>query len=232
MRQFPFVWLGSGRAHKRHVGNKGVWLDAATRARLPVPNGGILQDEFYQLALEEGVAELQDGQIDIPDPEWMHSVLFRDVRFPRLDKPVIIRHIFAQPEHDLHGDGRFPAASNINIKDPTQLSAALARLWNAATVLDAGCRRDLLVMVYIQPLMAGTAVISEAIETDTIQLADSHTQISLPRLARFQRPDRDLPPFAQRLQRLLDGVRRTFGKGDWAIKWIDDGNICWLVRIM
>jgi hypothetical protein len=30
---------------------------------------------------------------------------------------------------------------------------------------------------------------------------------------------------------LLGGVRRTFGRGDWSIKWADDGRICWLLEV-
>ena len=43
--------------------------------------------------------------------------------------------------------------------------------------------------------------------------------------------DQSLPIYVQRLQYLLSGIRRTLGKGDWTIEWIDDGEICWLVQI-
>ena len=51
------------------------------------------------------------------------------------------------------------------------------------------------------------------------------------RLRAFQRTSGEMPPFARRLQKLLRGVRRTFGRGDWCIEWADDGEICWLVQV-
>lgn len=43
--------------------------------------------------------------------------------------------------------------------------------------------------------------------------------------------DHSLPLYVQRLQHFLSGIRRTLGKGDWAIEWIDNGDICWIVQI-
>ncbi|MCZ7668469.1 MAG: hypothetical protein M5U34_15385 [Chloroflexi bacterium] len=40
-----------------------------------------------------------------------------------------------------------------------------------------------------------------------------------------------MPPYAQRLQKLLRGIRRTFGQGSWQVDWLDDGEICWVVKV-
>jgi len=59
----------------------------------------------------------------------------------------------------------------------------------------------------------------------------SPNSLILPRLRAFQRTTSELPPYARRLQKLLGGVRRTFGGGDYTIEWADDGEICWLIQI-
>ena len=82
MRKYPFIWLGSGRAKKRNVPRKGWLLDQAANSGLPVPQGGILLDEFFHICLKEGVVKIGDARMKVPDPVWLHEVLFRDVRFP------------------------------------------------------------------------------------------------------------------------------------------------------
>jgi hypothetical protein len=54
---------------------------------------------------------------------------------------------------------------------------------------------------------------------------------TLEKIGAFQRASANKPPFARRLQKLLRGVRRSFGKGDWRIDWVDDGEICRLLQI-
>ncbi len=91
MRQSPFIWLGSGRTRRRNVARKGSLLDQAARSGLPVPRGGILLDDFYRICLENGVVEEVAGAVAVPDPEWLHEVLYGEVRFPRLEKLVAVR---------------------------------------------------------------------------------------------------------------------------------------------
>ena len=91
MRKSPFIWLGSGRAKRRDVARRGVVIDQVAKARLPVPEGAILMDELLRIYLEEGVAEQRGQRIHIPDPLWQLEVLYRDVRFPRLNTTAVLR---------------------------------------------------------------------------------------------------------------------------------------------
>lgn len=212
MAEFPFVWLGSGRAKKRGIGEKGRWLDAAAKAGLPVPAGGIVQDEFLQICLDAEVVVGDGGLFYVPDPDWLWAVLYEDVRFPLLDGLVAVR-----------GAGK--AVLNVNPADPQQLGQAFVKVWNG-NVTEG--RRDVLLMTMVAGKVAGTAV-NHPHQPATMTTPDG--TVHLPPLRFWQKPDANLPPHAQRLQKLLRGLRRTFGDIDWQIEWLDDGEVCWLMQM-
>jgi len=230
MATIPFIWLGARRSRKVPIGSKGRLLDVAASRGLPVPNGGILLDELYQLLRAERVIVQQDGRIITPDPAWLHETLYTDIHFPRLDKAAAVRAAFATQQGDDPGAALFPGVLHVNVGDAPAMSAALCAVWSAALAHGGALRRDVLVMEMVAAQCAGTAVTHPAQKTDTVTLSDGGAMI-LPRLRRWQRPSTDLPPFAQRLQQLLRGTRRTFGPGDWQISWADDGLVCWLIQI-
>lgn len=213
----PFIWLGAGRAQKRDVAAKGRHLDKAAKAGLPVPPGAILLDELFQLLVKEGVMVLENGRITTPDPNWLHETIYEGVRLPRLDGRVIVRAAC---------EATAVAQTHVDFNDPVQLSDSLCELWGQ---FSAG-RRDVLVMEMVQGDVGGTAVTTATTNQDSINLPNQ-PPISLPQLGRWQRPDTNRPPHLQRLQRLLRGVRRTFGSGEWQVDWLDDGRICWLLQI-
>ncbi len=208
----PFVWLGSGRAKKWHVDDKARLLDQAAKAGLPVPPGAVLLDEFFQLVLAEGVIAAENGRYHAPDPQWLAETLFDGIRFPQMDKPVVVRAADASPSPQ----------PGVDFTDPNQLSQSLCEFWSSAP--DNG-RRDALIMEMVTRGEAGTAVTRHNDKTDHIP------PLTLTQLRAWQRPSPKLPAHIRRLQQLLRGVRRTFGKGDWAIDWVDDGRICWLLQI-
>ncbi|MCB9010188.1 MAG: hypothetical protein H6656_22920, partial [Ardenticatenaceae bacterium] len=90
MRYF-FAWLGSKRAVKREVPEPGCLLDKAAANNLPVPSGGILLHNFYELALEEGVIQVEDGLVTAVSAPALHDLLFNLARFPLLDAPMVVR---------------------------------------------------------------------------------------------------------------------------------------------
>lgn len=226
----PFVWLGSGRSRKWGVADKGRLLDMAARAGLPVPPGAILLDEFVHWVVAEGVAiitEDNDGSIhfSVPDPGWLAETFYNGIRFPRLDKRAAIRAAFSTME-------AAPALSlNVDLGDPAQLTDALCQVWSAA--LPGTKRRDVLIMEMTLVTTAGTALTGPDGRDDEVNVT-AGTAVSpptrLPQLRTWQRPQADLPGYAQRLQQLLRGARRTLGKGDWEIEWGDDGRVCWLLQ--
>ena len=221
MQSSFFVWLGSKRARKQGVGEKGALLDQAAGARLPVPSGGILLDGFYKEALADRLLVKEKGQIICPNPELLHDALYLRARFPKLEKPVTVRPLFVV------GDGRFSPQLNIHFTHPSELAHSLCEVYSAAH--SESERWDVVVMEMVEVVVRGTAVTRAATTTDTITYNEQST--TLPHLGIFQAARDDIPPFAQRLQKLLRGVRRTFGKGKWIVDWADDGQVCWVLGL-
>ena len=232
----PFVWLGSGRARKWAVAEKGLRLDQAAGAGLPVPPGAILLNEFFQLVLVEGVIVPEDGRFTAPDPTWLSDTLYHGAHFPRLDKPVAVRAAFAAVEPgETKPTAKSAAQLAIDFHDPVQLAHSLCHLWSSAS--GANWRRDVLIMQMVGREKAGVAVVHTGdadADVDAVQVKtgadERQTTMRLPQLRRWARPTAELPAYAQRLQRLLRGARRTFGAGEWAFDWADDGCICWLLQ--
>ncbi|MBX3059064.1 MAG: hypothetical protein KF770_21560 [Anaerolineae bacterium] len=223
MALYHFAWLGSKRAKKNGVTEKGWRLDLAARAGLPVPNGGILLDNFYWLAVHEEVVQMVDGRPIIPAPPALYDLLYTAVRFPQLDKPCLIRPLFTGVDTAVSPQFAVPMA------DPAAVAAALGQLWQAAPP-DETTRHDLLVQEMVAIEVEGTAVTISGHPTDAVAYLDK--TIDLPQLTGWQRPAPALPGHLRRLQQLLRGVRRTFGSGMWQVQWMDDGRVCWLLHIL
>ena len=235
MSQSLFVWLGSNRAKKQGVGEAGVLLDRAARAGLPVPAGAILLDDVYRLALAEGIAVIHDGRVTVPDVHWLHELLYQAVRFPPIDTPVAVRPTVAN-------QGR-PAGLKLFVEftDPRQVADSLSHAWSAALSLPDDGRRDLLVTAMVRATVTGVAVTSQDAAEDQVYFsrepavpaaAMATESLQLPRPRWWWQSSPGIPRFAQRLQRLLRGVGRTFGQGDWRVEWIDDGRVCWLWQLL
>lgn len=243
MGKTPFIWLGSRRSRKYPVGNKGKLLDIAASRGLPVPNGAILLHELYQLLLDEQVIVQERNQIICSDPHWLYETIFDQGRLPRLDKPVAVRSAFSA--EDGQGEslaGYFSSRLHVDMRDPLALSDALCAVWSSALKHQGQFRRDVLVMEMVAAQAAGVAFSEAAFQDDLINFSrgtadrlvsgqEPGEALVVARLAQWERPSPELPPFARRLQRLLRGVRHSFGPGNWDIEWADDGQICWLVQV-
>lgn len=221
MQSSFFVWLGSKRARKQGVGEKGALLDQAAGARLPVPSGGILLDGFYKEALADGLLVKEKGQIICPNPELLHDALYLGARFPKLEKPVTVRPLFVV------GDGRFSPQLNIHFTDPSELAHSLCEVYSAAH--SESERWDVVVMEMVEVVVRGMAVTRTTPAIDTITYNEQSLTLAQPDI--FRTVTQDMPPFAQRLQKLLRGVQRTFGKGEWIVDWADDGQVCWVLGL-
>ena len=234
MRQSPFIWLGSGRAPKRGVAGKGRLLDEAARAGLPVPVGGILLDDFYRLCIAEGLAELVGESVVITDPLWFHEVFYGELRFPLLKKNVAVRSAKAL---SAQGCNKVSIARlNVDFADAHQQAAALREVWTAMNRSDDCHSQDVMVMEMVHTQTAGVALSTADNIDDLITIwkrpvGEAIDNFAVRRLRAFQRPTWVLPQYARRLQKLLRGVRRTFGRVNWTVEWADDGNICWLLQI-
>ncbi len=240
MKKTPFVWLGANRARKWPVGEKALLLDKAASAGLPVPGGAILLDELFQLFLEEGLVTMQGSAVTDFDADWLYESLYDGIRFPRFDQPTILRPAFSALSHEQKPIAS-AAKSHVNMNDPDELARALCSVWSVSPHSELVFRRDVLVMGMIKGEIEGTATstklsagvttkLSAGVTTDQITTPDNTLEI--PQLTGFfPRTDNTLPPYAQRLQKLLRGIRRTFGEGSWQVDWLDDGEICWISKV-
>ena len=238
MKKTPFIWLGADRARKWSVGDKALLLDKAAHAGLPVPNGAILLDELFHLFVQEGVVAMNGTAVTDCDADWLYESLYDGIRFPRFDQPVILRAAFSALAHE-----QMPIASaakaHVDLNAPDELARALCSVWSVSPNSEIAFRRDVLVMEMVEGKVGGTAVttkLSAGVTTkDTVtdQITTSDGSLEIPQLTGFfPRTDSSLPPYAQRLQKLLRGIRRTFGQGSWQIDWLDDGEICWVVKVV
>ena len=237
MKKSPFVWLGANRARKSPVGQKALLLDKAASAGLPVPGGAILLDELFQLFLEEGVIAVHGTAVSCSDPDWLFESLYDGIRFPLIDQPTILRAAFSALT-DEHMPIVSDAKSHVDMNDLDELARALCSLWSVSPKPEMAFRRDVLVMEMVKGEVWGTAVSTKlsagVTTTDTLtdQITTQDTVFEIPQLTGFfPRTDSNLFPYAQRLQKLLRGIRRTFGAGSWQVDWLDDGEICWISKV-
>jgi hypothetical protein len=184
------------------------------------------------------VVVVEATRLKISDPARLYDALYSGIRFPRLDYPVTVRPLYSVANLAIDaGDSWLPAA--IDFTAITILADTLTELWQAALSWEQHNpaapipRRDVIVMKSVAAHASGQAVSRLDMVTDSVQYHEgiAASTLRLPHLGPWKRPDRDLPPFGQRLQQLLRGVHRTVGRGDWQIKWADDGQICWLLEI-
>jgi hypothetical protein len=214
--RYYFAWLGSKRAAKRDVPEPGCLLDKAAANNLPVPAGGILLHSFYELALDEGIIQENDGSITAVSPPDLHHLLYNLARFPQLENDVALRPLLPNQFG--------PTQFSVQVDDPNLLTNSLCESWQ-----QQNGRHDVLLITSPKSSVAGTAVSPANADSDQIILPEG--QLNLAQIDRWQRPDSSLPPHAQRLQMLLRGLRRTFGDDGWEIEWMDDGRICWLWQL-
>ncbi len=238
-----FVWLGSGRAAKVNVGNKGALLDQAAKSNLPVPEGAVLLHEFFESLLEEQILLQENGRFHCPNPIELYESLFTAARMPRFDHPIAVRSAFsAEDREDESLAGHFDSVLNVDSSSPEALSKALCQVWNSASRHKSDFRKDVLLLTMVKAQQAGVAFSEAAYQDDLINYTDGLADklvsgtvagqtLLTPQLTLGESATDDLPEFGQRVQKLLRGVRRTFGVGDWDIEWADDGQICWLIQL-
>jgi rifampicin phosphotransferase len=242
MKKLPFAWLGSKRAAKQGAGDKAGLLDMGRRLGLPVPAGVVLLHRVYDLLLEAGVMVKENGRSDqlrasrihCPDPQWLIQVLHQDVRLPPLRGEMIVRAAFTADDGEPYG----PVAPihNVNFDQSQAVANALCELWTAVANQPDTCRRDLIIQEQVSIRSEGIVFSDPAYQDDLVSVIGNRYaayggQWLLPQLRGGERTGADLPEVARRLQMLLRGVRRAFGRGSWRVEWADDGEICWLLQV-
>jgi rifampicin phosphotransferase len=255
MKKLPFAWLGSKRAGKQGAGDKAGLLDMGRRLGLPVPEGVVLLHRLYELLLEAEVlvVDHENGRIHCPDPHWLKQVLHQDVRLPPLGGPLVVRAAFSAANNQATNGqplDPIPPLLNVDFDQPQALADALCSLWTAVMDQSDTLRRDLIVQKPVSIRNEGVVFSDPAYQDDLVSvIGDQYSVIGnrysvigerylvngeqwlLPQLRSGERAGGDLPEFARRLQMLLRGVRRTFGREVWRVEWADDGEICWLLQV-
>jgi len=114
----------------------------------------------------------------------------------------------------------------------------LCSVWSVSPNSEIAFRRDVVVMEMIEGKVGGTATSTKlnagvtTKDTNTDQITTQDNTFEIPQLTGFfPRTDSNLLPHVQRLQKLLRGIRRTFGQGSWQIDWLDDDEICWVMKV-
>lgn len=237
----PFLALGLGIAAKYGVGRKAALLDLAVRHKIAVPSAIILLDTAYQDALADGLLRI-DGvnearKVSAPIPHKLvtaYNLPNFNWEFPG---PFAIRAAFSNegaPDESLAD--RFAARLAVDPKDGDALALAFCEVWTSALAMggEERLRRDLLIMHMVESKLTGTATVAHESTDDAVVIAGSEPSepLRLPHNARGLRLD----AWQTRLQRLLREVRRHFVHRrvvtNWQVDWIDDGQTCWLVRLM
>lgn len=210
--------LGGGDIDRHGVGSKAAMLDTAAAAGLPVPPGFVV--------LHGNDTARAAARIDA--------------------STLVVRSAFsAEDGATASMAGRFHSVLGVD-NSPEVIDAALAEVRKSASVLDAdergSTRLDALVMTQVDARVSGVAFTEQQFEDDLVNMttgladglvsgATAGDRSTLPKLRWWEKPSADLPPWAQRLSRLLADVRETFGQADWDIEWADDGTTCWLVQV-
>lgn len=239
MPKLMFAWLGSGRTRRRPVAASARNLDLAARSGLPVPPGAVLLDEFFQIVRANDLVAATGSRLYVTDPQALWATLFASVRLPRFDRAIAVRVAHDMDSSTLARCGLEP---EIDAEDPQQLARALAEAWSQAGHGESLKRRDVLLLETVAFETCGTATSAASGARDMIEIWSQpgtangseeplRETYELARLDGLRRPDEQLAPYAQRLQMLLRGVRRSLGRGNWVVSWVDDGHICWLTDV-
>jgi hypothetical protein len=231
-----FIWLGSGRARRRKVEHSGLTLDRAAKAGLPVPDGAILLDEFFQICLQEQLVMMTDDGVVVPDAELLHNTLLYSVHLPRFIRPVVLRPCLPA---DLCPEPPFAGPSldtkPVDIVDAQAVIEMLSGVWSSIARHSSANRADVLMLENVVSAATGQAITSSGEVADQVYVrageATFGARLELPQLTGWRIPEQVHPPYVRRLQMLLRGVRRTFGEGRWALEWADDGSVCYLIDL-
>lgn len=141
--------------------------------------------------------------------------------------------------------GEFTSVLRVASADRAALAAAVAQV--RGTGERAVTQRDLIVMRLVEARHAGVAFTEREHEDDLVNMVVGTAEellagkvsgqtLDIPRCRRGEPTDLLLPPWAQRLQQVLQLVRdlsgvNRWGSGDWDVEWADDGAVCWVVQL-
>jgi phosphohistidine swiveling domain-containing protein len=220
----PYALIGGGDRRALDCAPKAAMLHRAARAGVAIPDAVVIPD-----------AEFDD---------WVHSglVLPSELRGGLL----VVRSAFAAEDTPSKSNaGAFASVLRVPADDRPALRAAADAV--RASGERSGVTRDVLVMRLVDARHAGVAFTEREHEDDLVNVVSGTAEdllagkvsgqtLDIPRIRRGEPTGALLPPWAQRLQRVLLLIRdlshvNRWGNGDWDVEWADDGEVCWVVQL-
>lgn len=195
-------------------------LNHAQKSRLPVPNGILLLEQGWDYLIREGVVSFDENGEDDVSVEGVEPFL----------EPLAL-HLLSKKKGVMEIRPQFPtdmpltSIETFKTTDSAELVRHLVTLWRTET----GEQKDVLVLNAAEAITYGTATTLVGDSADTVYVnGETYT---LPHFQSFKKSSK--VGWERRLQRLLDGVRRSMNlRGDsWQIEWADDDKTCWLLSI-
>jgi rifampicin phosphotransferase len=240
-----FLALGAGSAARHSIGSKASHLDTAASQGMPVPQGYILEDSLWHLALENHFIQVEGTAVTCPDPKAFYEALNLPA-FPKKAQ-VSVRSAFSVEDTPTSSQGRHLAAVNgVDPTKPAALVGALCEVWASSLGYD-NTRRDVLVLLEVDAAHAGVVSTASNYEDDVVTYVEGDASAllageaegeheTLRKLRQYEKADheegtkRQDATWRDRLQVLLRRLRDTLGDSSWDVAWADDGNVCWLIQ--
>lgn len=241
-----YITLGSGQAAPLGVGTKGGNIDHAAARGLRVPQGYIVLDSVWHLALQNNLIHIEDGAVTSTDPKGFYAAL----NLPEFPKKatVAVRSAFTvedKPSESMAG--HFATVTDVDPTKADAFIAALCEVWASSLEYD-DIRRDVLVMQMVDAKHAGVAFTETNYEDDYVNYTEGTAEKLLSgeepgeiaevrKLRLYEKADREEgtarteATWQDRLQILLRRVRDLFGESNWDVEWADDGIHCYLLQV-
>lgn len=241
-----FIELGSGEASAQGIGTKAGNVDRAAAAGLRVPQGYIITDSVWHLALANDLIAIEDDTITCTDPKAFFAALALP-EFPAKSTVAVRSAFTAEDTTSQSMAGHFATVTAVDPTKPQPFIDALCEVWSSSLSYE-DIRRDVLVMLMVDAKHAGVAFTQTNYEDDYVNYAEGTAEkllsgekegtiAELRKLRLFEKADheegmkRNDATWEDRLQILLRRVRDVFGDNNWDVEWADDGYYCYLLQV-
>ena len=228
-----FIPIGLGNIQLPKYGFKAKGLDLAAKNKISVPKGYLLSHEIFE--------NFKHESLEI-------STLIKKIQELPIQNSFSIRSSFSiedQKENSLAG--MFETVLSVNKNNLEQITDALQKVLNSSENKKGDFRKDVLLMEMVPSNYSGVAFTESEHEDDWVnwtrgfgsKLVSGEVpgeSISIPKLKKwdFLKTENNKLKnieFYNRLQLLLQNIRRVFGEKEWDIEWADDGVKCWLLQV-
>ncbi len=219
-----YVVIGGNDGRASEAAPKAAMLHRAALAGVAIPRGVVILEDSIDAWCADGYRLPRELQAEF----------------------LVVRSAFAVEDTTRDSQaGAFASVMRVPGNDRHAIAAAVHQV--RASGDTSAPRRDLLLMQLVNAKRAGVAFTEREHEDDLVNMVTGTAEallagtvsgqtLEIPRCRRGETPDVLLPPWAQRLQQVLQLVRELasvnrWGSGDWDVEWADDGSVCWVVQL-